>query len=286
MKILIPVDFSETSINAVEKGINLAKAAKGEVNLLHVIKKGGGLSWLFSPSQKGPELDQDEAREKLQNLYEEYHDSGVKISYDSREGAQVENTIKDYCDEVEADLICMGTHGVSGTKSSWVGSNAYRLMTVATVPVIVMNKDFKESSFNKIVLPIDDSRHTREKVPQTINIGKFFNATIHILGMSPDEKGEIYNKIYNYSHQVRDFISEKGFETKIDIVKADNPANTTIKYARDVEANLISIMTEQEYDPYSLIMGPYAQQMVSYSEIPVLTSRPSSNLRGVAAVTR
>jgi nucleotide-binding universal stress UspA family protein len=54
-------------------------------------------------------------------------------------------------------------------------------------------------------------------------------------------------------------------------VETSNLADAMIGYAREVDANLISIMTEQETSTSNLWMGPYAQQVVNHSPIPVLS---------------
>jgi nucleotide-binding universal stress UspA family protein len=58
------------------------------------------------------------------------------------------------------------------------------------------------------------------------------------------------------------------------MLKGSNITDMTIDYAKSINAELISIMTEQGQHPISLLMGPYAQHMVNNSPIPVLTIRP------------
>ena len=58
----------------------------------------------------------------------------------------------------------------------------------------------------------------------------------------------------------------------IDDVK--NVTQSTIDYAHSVNADMIAIMTEQESNLTSLILGNYAQQMINQSDIPVLSVRP------------
>ena len=284
-KILVPVDFSETSINALEQALLVAQASKGEVNLLNVVKKGASFSSFFSSSQKAPLLSEEEAREKLSSLVDQYstEGKGVKMTYECRKG-NIEDQIDKYCEEIEADLICMGTHGVTGFKEFWMGSNAYRIVSLASVPVLTLRKNVKANDLQKIVMPIDMSRNTRHKVPQTIQIAKLFRSTIHIVGLPSNNQGELFTKVKNYVGQVTKFIEDKGIECRSEMLPAENPSKATLGYAEKIDANLISIMTEQEFDPSAIIVGPYAQQMVNHSQFPVLTSRPSEYLRGSASV--
>lgn len=55
-----------------------------------------------------------------------------------------------------------------------------------------------------------------------------------------------------------------------DYVDAENTTLSTIEYAEKINADLIVIMTEQEKTLSNIFLGPYAQQMINQSPIPVL----------------
>ena len=55
-----------------------------------------------------------------------------------------------------------------------------------------------------------------------------------------------------------------------DYVDAENTTLSTIEYAEKLNADLIVIMTEQEKTLSNIFLGPYAQQMINQSPIPVL----------------
>jgi nucleotide-binding universal stress UspA family protein len=50
-----------------------------------------------------------------------------------------------------------------------------------------------------------------------------------------------------------------------------------MEYATEIKADLIIIMNEQEVNTTGFFMGPYAQQVVNHSKIPVISIRPSSS---------
>ena len=61
---------------------------------------------------------------------------------------------------------------------------------------------------------------------------------------------------------------------KEEFIETDHITEATIEYANKVNANLISIMTEQETKTSNLWLGPYASQMVNHSPVPVLSIHP------------
>ena len=62
----------------------------------------------------------------------------------------------------------------------------------------------------------------------------------------------------------------------------DNVTVDTLAYAETVNADMIAIMTEQESTFSNLLMGSFAQQMITQSRIPVLTVRPKRVLADTA----
>ena len=62
----------------------------------------------------------------------------------------------------------------------------------------------------------------------------------------------------------------------------DNIASLTMKYGEKIKADLIVIMTEQEENLTGLLLGPFAQQVVNRSKIPVMSITPKINHEGGA----
>jgi hypothetical protein len=68
----------------------------------------------------------------------------------------------------------------------------------------------------------------------------------------------------------------------IEEIEVDNVTDNTIEYATSVGANLISIMDEQEKAASNIWLGPYAQQMVNHSPIPVLVVHAKDYIAGIS----
>jgi nucleotide-binding universal stress UspA family protein len=76
--------------------------------------------------------------------------------------------------------------------------------------------------------------------------------------------------------QVEDFLRERQVEFTVSTVFCSNIARSTMDYAAEKNADLIIIMNEQEINTTGFFMGPYAQQIVNHSTIPILSIRPTS----------
>ena len=275
-KIIVPVDFSGDSLKAFQKAANMAKTQSAEIHLLHV-KKTRSFASIFSFKKDDDEVDVDKSfEEMLSNV----KSSDVNIQTVTKSGSSVAKEIIKYAEAEDAYMIIMGTHGVSGFEEFWMGSNAYRVVSSAACPVLSMRGSSDVIGVTKIVLPIDLSATTRQKVPFTLDLAKHFKAEVHVVATCIDETDEFVMKLTSYSGQVARFLTEKGIKVVTEFLKGDNVTTMTIEYAKTVDADLIAIMTEQETSMLNAFLGAYAQQMVNHSPIPVLSMHKNPSLEG------
>ena len=114
-KILVPIDFSETSVMAIQHAVTVAKLFKGEIVLLNVQKKADLLE-IILPALKVADTGTivSFVKHKLEALAEKFRRSGDKISTDVVLG-HIPSKITDYALENDIGLIVMGTHGSDST---------------------------------------------------------------------------------------------------------------------------------------------------------------------------
>jgi len=275
-RILIPYDFSETAELALEHATFMAKLHKAEVHLLHIVESysfTSAISNAFSKSQTEYETKiETSANVRLKEIADKIHQtSGMKV-YHATETGKIYKRIISIAEEKNIDIIVMGTHGTSGFQEFLAGSNAFRVVMGAPCPVISVQTHAKKIGFKDIVLPIDNSTVSRQKVKFGIEIAKHYNSVIHIAGIMTMNDVELQRRFEVKVHQVKEYVEEHEVPYTVKMFKGDNIASITMDYSNQINADLIVIMTEQESS--SLFMGSYAQQIVNHSKIPVLSVRP------------
>jgi nucleotide-binding universal stress UspA family protein len=278
-RILIPTDFSDTAILALKHAVNLARLVDAQITLMHVVST-------FAFRVNLPEVDLDEAQNsklsgavgnKLSQIADEITaEHGIKVNTMVTSGRIREEVVR-LADEIDADIIIIGTHGVSGLKEFFMGSNAFRIVSEAACPVLSVQKSDKALGFKNIVVPIDNSFHSREKLGISVRMARTFNAKLFICGLrSVDHNDEDLNAKFRMKmKQVEDYLEEKEVDFTTSTLFCSNIAKATMDYAAEMNADLIIIMNEQEINTTGFFMGPYAQQVVNHSTIPVLSIRPT-----------
>jgi len=278
-RILVPTDFSETGLLAIEHAAYMAKLCKAHLYLLHVVE-----SFEYAYSEYEPEVMvkdlegvQHVATEKLEKaaarLETQY---GIQVSTllnNGKPSAGIAESVKDN----DIDIIVMGTHGAKGFEEFIIGSNAHKVVNVSPCPVITIQASAKDIQFTNIVMPIDNSLHSRQKVNYVIELASHYGAKIHMLGLldSNDELNEADEKRFNIKlDAAENVIKQSGLPYVRKLVKGHNIAIEAMKYSEEVNADLLVIMTDHESSLSGIFMGPLAKQIVNHSKVPVMSIKP------------
>jgi nucleotide-binding universal stress UspA family protein len=273
--IVVAVDFSESSINAFLHALSIAQKCNTNLDLV----------WVRKSAEEKDKFDTGgdptkEVKVQFTELIAKYQPElpGNKISYKIRTG-KVYKEITDEARESKAMLVVTGTHGASVFVEFWIGSNANRIVSLSPCPVITIRGGIDIARpLSKIVLPIDSTTETRQKATFTGYLAKKHDAQVHVLSLYSTKAKAIRRNVDSYSEQVAKYFEEEEIKYLITSMEADNIADSMIKYGKSMDANLISIMTQQESSTANLWMGSYVQQTINRSPIPVLCIRPKETL--------
>ncbi|MBP9187244.1 MAG: universal stress protein [Bacteroidia bacterium] len=274
--VLIPLDFSDIAMNALDHAITVAKHFNNNLALLYVIEE-AFLGGLLGRNEKQIEMLKEAANIRLVKLVEEIKTThNIDCTIVIRTG-KIYNVIASVVEELKCDSVIMGSHGASGL-GQILGSNSSRTIIHSKVPVIVVKSAQKTNLYKNIVFPIDLSLESRQKVKWAIHLGKSYGSVIRLFSFKAND--EIADaKIEGALHQVKNILDENNIEYTTHIVsKLDgNFAEETVKYAESIDADMLMIMTRTEDKDFSeMVFGTYAQQIVNTSRtIPVMCINPN-----------
>jgi len=279
-KILVPVDFSETSEAATATAITLAKQLKAEIFLLHVTEI-YQYNYSFVPETAALLPSILELEKEIQKKMDELKENTIKKYGITPEVyvtiGDIHSEIIGFCKKKEIGLIVMGTHGTSGYSELFMGSNAQRVVTLSDIPVLTLQKKSDKPGFKSILIPIDNSLHSREKINLAMIIADLFDAEIHVLGLPDSSDEEDLKKFTIKYNSVQKIIALHKLTHKITMIQGDNLAEEALKYATKNKCDLIVINTGHESKFTGIFLGTFAQQIVNHSKIPVLSFKHTEN---------
>lgn len=144
-KILVPIDFSDYSKNALNYAADFAKLFKAEVTLIYVVEPviyppDFSMGQIAVPTVD-IELDK-RAKEELENLAQKQIPRELKTKIIVKTGKPFIEIIETAA-EIEADLIIIATHGHSGVEHILFGSTAEKVVRKAPCPVLTLREPVK-----------------------------------------------------------------------------------------------------------------------------------------------
>jgi len=274
-KILVPIDFSECSSNAIRQAVHLAQTFLSHIEIVHVITP-----VYITPITSEMLIPYDnvnykkmlkDAEKKLLKIAKEIqtHES-VSVSVTTQLNV-VYTGILERAKKINADLIIMGTHGTSGVKEFIAGSNAFRVVRDSGCPVLTIQKKIANNKIKNIVLPIRLEINSRQKVELVATLAKIYSAKILITGYLKDSDERDEQKVKQYCAQVEALLNKETIAFKTFLLKDKNFTKAIINHAKKQKADMVAVMTTHNFSLDQLLNGPYAEQFVNHSKIPILS---------------
>lgn len=272
--ILVPIDFSEHSEYALEVAAALAKKHNAGLVALHMM----GLSQAV--------LTKDESQEVFEAIY--YMKLAEKrfaefLDKDYLKGISVQTTVQNYklfhelddvAREFEADLIVMGSHGSSGLREIFVGSNTEKVVRSSEIPVLVIKNRMVDFSIDKVVFA---NNFNPDGIPSFLKARKFVNtlgAELQLVYINTP--GEGFRSTQEMEERVVEFFKEAlvDSEYSVDDVIYYNSYSVEegiFTYCNKVNADLIAIPTHGRKGLAHFFSGSIGEDLVNHSDLPVIT---------------
>jgi nucleotide-binding universal stress UspA family protein len=288
--IIVPVDFSETSLGAVDHAAFLARKNGATITFINVmepvskpgVKPGFSMYNIGEVEEKLDNLAKKQAemldrkeifiKEGLINLERKMKREGIAVGKSIIEKGKVYKKVCAMATKLKADIIIMGTHGASGFREFMVGSNTYKVVSESKCPVLSIKAEFTIRGFKNILLPFIDQPHMREHVDYAIKLAKIYGATLHILGIDTEKEEDHFKKVRVEAEQIKNMAEKAGILSTSDVFPASYVNEIIMNYGKNKKADLIVIMADLEkLNVLQYFTGPVVQQIVNHSAIPVLS---------------
>ena len=263
--IIVPVDFSDEAQKGIKLALLFAKKQQTKIHLVYVQKKSSDYN---SPGYFAEEKGWAEAKFKtLIAKYSDYLENKSELTYIIKSGKiyrEVVNQAESYSD----GMVVASTHGASGFEEFFIGSNAFKIIEATEKPVMTIRKTKCPADINKIILPLDITIDTRQKVPYAVDLAKLFGAEIHVITVTSSKGKRINDRLGAYARQVKNYLDAKKVTNRVKNLYGESISDLIVVYADSVDADLITIMKEQ---PKTInITGNLTQQILNRATTPVL----------------
>lgn len=272
-KIVVPVDFSKYSEYALEVAASIAKDQNSEIIVVHMM----GL--------KEPILTRDEEREVFNALhymklagkrFKEFLDKpylkGIKVTdtvKNDKNFGQLDEIAKEY----GAGLIVMGSHGLSGFRDIFVGSNTEKVVRTSEIPVLVIKSRIHNFSFKNAIFASDFKDDYLGTFQKTRNFLSQFGANLRPLFVNMPER---FMSSREMEAMASEFLLNAGVKDSnvyenVDFYDDYSLEGGIYHYCEEKEIDLIVIPTHGRKGLAHFFYGSVGENIANNAVIPVLT---------------
>lgn len=268
--ILVPTDFSVHAHNAMKYAIKLAYALHSELIFFHCTHVSSSQKLTEVSEAELKKIASDDERKKLALL-----ESQIKEVYELlnlectspapkaivKSGFLIVEEIIAEAKKNKADLIVVGTHGVTGAEKLY-GSTTSNLISKSNIPVLAIPKKYRYKTIRKIVYA-SDLRNTLPELKVIIPIAQAYSANI-----------DIFNLCYNEVPEPENF-----FKNLVSLVKYPNLRLVQLK--RSVDKTILRQLREytDHHKHDLLVMFPAERDVLEKIFNGSKTEKFSFNLR-------
>lgn len=189
--ILIPTDFSACADHALSHAVEVADRFGARLHILHVVNELDpdwyGITDAQERAVKLRDQIKTEARERLDELAPDKEHGDFETTVSLQLSFDVADSINEYVEEREIDLVVMGTHGRQGIDRLMLGNVANKIIRHAPCPVMTVREEVpwmeedEDLEFGDILAPIDFSDHSREALRVSKTFANQYAARLHLL---------------------------------------------------------------------------------------------------------
>lgn len=244
--ILLPIDFSRNSWNALFTALKLFNTVKCEFVLLHTYQPSSGKVFkddsskqLWEVYEKLKEEAQASMSEVTGYLKKEYQNPHHQFRSLCLRGDLISN-VNQVIQSEPVSMIIMGTQGATGAQRVFLGSNTVRVLKHFTdFPVLAVPESFDLQSLDRIVLPTDYMHvFSNFELNPVLEIAKIWKARIHVAYAA----AEFELKQPQQQHREQLELLLEGIKYRMDQVPLSGKVSDAItQYAQEIDAKLIAL---------------------------------------------
>lgn len=267
--VIVGVDFSNNSLNVLKHAVAAAVRCNAAIHLV----------WVRTPAImrhaniEGKDAFTEEIRAKLKALESEVEKEAPNCEVNSvvLEGKAAIELTK-FANNFEDPILAVGTHGMSGYEEKFVGSNVTRVVALSRVPVLTLREGISIGrDLTQILLPVDTSFETLQKVKYAIKFAKAFNAKILILGVYSSASSEVKHVIDIQVKYAKNMCDNANVRNDVDTIFGQRGMeDAVVSYAKRIDANLLVVMREEEDEFGDLFLGNATHRLLSSTPMPML----------------
>ncbi len=271
-RILVPIDFSEISLQALKTAVSFIKKQPGStLTLVHVYEKPlYGISLQFGVDTKEMHKIQEELLAEMHKLGSLDFMKGI----DARILLLADTAIWEILGHEKVgpqDLVIMGSYGVKGAKEMFVGSNTQKFLRYSNTPVLIIKDEKKDISFKNLVFCSDFTQDAVKNFLSIKELASLFQAKVHLLKVITPVN---FQETSETLQAINEFVRLSNLSNyEIHIYNSISVERGILNFSQDNQIDVITIETHGRTGIAHLINGSVTEDLANRSSLPLLSMR-------------
>lgn len=277
--ILVPVDFSDNSENALAFACGFSNKLNAKISLLHSYQ----VPIPVSDTLVLPISEKEVRKIALDGLNRMRKDAerkfpGTSINIQATLG-MTDIEIPAFAKSCNAEIIIMGTHGASGIAEFLIGSNTANVMENAEVPVMAIPDKANFNGIKKMVFAADYGNHNFSHMHFLIQVAKQFDAEIILLHVSSGKIKDNFEDLEIGRFQER-IIKESGYKNiSYRMLEDKDVFHGVSTYIELFPPDLVVMSMHDRTLTQKIFSRSITKRMAYHSHVPVLALHIKNNAR-------
>jgi nucleotide-binding universal stress UspA family protein len=275
-KILVPTDFSKTSITAYETAFEIAKKSGATIFLLHVVEEATPDSYRITGDYVKDDWEDrlftfkllEKAKAQLEKLVKDPRFDAVKVIGELRLGNPFHG-MNAIIAEQKVDLVVMGTRGQTNLEAMVIGTNTERVVRHSKCPILTVHKKPASNDFKNIVYATAMSKDEEVFSRIVKRTQQLYDSTIHLVRINTPGDFQRDKVVKEYMSKFAKSLQLKNYT--INVYNDLSEEQGILYFADSIDADLIAMATHGRTGFAHVLAGSIAEDVVSKAKRPVLT---------------
>lgn len=257
-RVIIPVDFSETSLNAARFA---AKMLAGKEDALAI---------LYTNYESRDDIDI--CTNYQESLRKEFYRTGVKNVECEREmGGDLIENIARLAHTIRATLIIMGITGKSAVRAAMFGSNTLKLIDKNLYPVMIVPPDAQFKGFSNVAFA-SDFKNVEETTPSAliVSVLEMFNPKLHIVHVNKEVYVALPAELQQGKKKLAEMFSQ--FKTEFYFITMNDFFDAIDNFVKDYNIDVIITIPRHQSNATSIFKSTHTKRLAYHSHIPILAA--------------
>lgn len=268
--LLVAVDFTEKSNNAVRMAVHIAARHEARVILFHnitnhtIIDRTGKQvigADIIDENYKKTEQALADIQTSLQTQYPDLQFKTI-IKNDS-----LVHGINNIIGNEDVDLVICGSSGQQNFAQLLLGSLSYQILTEVTCSVLLVPEKCSKYAFDKILVPVRVLEDLSDKIELSVAIAKKNKGIISLLGISNEDD---ILKIREAYQRIKKNLAIRSQEYDSQFLLTHDKATQISKFSQDDNADIIILNYKDEDSWKSFFLENFFKQIINYTDITLL----------------